>query len=89
MGRVDLGEDEQPRYDFSIMGENVPLDATLEEALPAAQRGFYNRFEMAGRFDATIKVFSREGGKDGETFTAEVYPRNSSLKAKALAPAAM
>jgi len=83
-GRVGLGEGEQPGYDFSVRGENVPLDATLEEALPAAQREFYNRFEMAGRFDATIKVFSREGGKGVETFTAEVYPRNSSLKAKVL-----
>jgi hypothetical protein len=72
---------EQPVYDFSIKGEGIPLDTTLAEALPAAQREFYNQFEASGHFDATVKVFNSEGKG---TFTAEIFPKNSSIKAKAL-----
>ena len=59
-GKANIGGGEQPRYDFLIKGEDIPLDKTLEEALPAAQREFYNQFETSGRFDATIKVFNSE-----------------------------
>ena len=62
-------------------GEDIPLDATLEAALPAAQKEFYNQFESQGLFDMTISVVSTD---KGEMFTAEVFPKNSSLKAKAL-----
>ena len=80
-GKANAGGGEQPVYDFLIKGENIPLDTTLAEALPAAQREFYNQFEASGRFDATVKVFNSEGVG---TFTAEIFPKNSSIKAKAL-----
>jgi hypothetical protein len=99
-GKAVLGQGERPRYDFVIKAENVPIDKMLEDALPAAQKEFYNQFEMAGRFDATIKVFNPEGKEKGpfdgsttptagltqgrETFTAEIFPKNGTLKAKAL-----
>jgi hypothetical protein len=80
-GKVTFGGRQQPAYDLLINGENVPLDATLEQALPAAQKEFYNQFEMSGRVDANIKVISTSGTKAGG-FTAEVFPKNSSIKAK-------
>ena len=79
-GKANIGG-EQPVYDFLIKGEGIPLDMTLAEALPAAQKEFYNQFEASGRFDATVKVFNSEGVG---TFTAEIFPKNSSIKAKAL-----
>ncbi len=79
-GKVNTGG-EQAVYDFLIKGKDIPLDATLAEALPAAQKEFYNQFEASGRFDATVKVFNPEGRG---TFTAEIFPKNSSIKAKAL-----
>jgi hypothetical protein len=85
-GRVGFSG-EHPTYDIMINSEDVPLDATLAEALPAAQREFYNQFETSGRIDAQIKVVSgTEPGKTGETpgFVAEVFPKGGSIKAKAL-----
>ncbi len=80
-GKVGLGHGEYPLYDIVAKGENIPLDATLEEALPPAQKEFYDQFESHGLFDTTISVTSTD---KGEMFTAEVFPKNSSLKAKAL-----
>jgi len=83
-GKVGFGRGESPSYDIVAKGENIPLDATLEAALPAAQKEFYNQFETQGLVDATVKVVSA-GGKDiASSFTAEVFPKKSSLKAKAL-----
>jgi AsmA-like C-terminal region len=80
-GKVGLGHGEHPLYDIVAKGENIPLDVTLEEALPSAQKEFYNQFESHGLFDTTISVASTD---KGEMFTAEVFPKNTSLKAKAL-----
>ncbi len=80
-GKVDLEHGERPLYDIVAKGEDIPLDATLEEALPPAQKEFYNQFESHGLFDMTISVVSTD---KGDMFTAEVFPKNSSLKAKVL-----
>jgi hypothetical protein len=83
-GKVGFGRGTSPSYDIVAKGEDIPLDATLEAALPAAQKEFYNQFETEGLVDATVKVVST-GGKDiASAFTAEVFPKKSSLKAKAL-----
>jgi hypothetical protein len=83
-GKVALGGDRQPEYDFVINSRNIPLDSTLEQALPAAQKNFYSQFEMAGTIDANITVVTpKDNGRTG-TFVAEVFPRNSSIKAKVL-----
>ncbi|MGD0573316.1 MAG: hypothetical protein ABSB11_09910 [Sedimentisphaerales bacterium] len=80
-GKVGLEHGKHPLYDIVAKGENIPLDATLEEALPPAQKEFYDQFESHGLFDTTISVVSTD---KGEMFTAEVFPKISSLKAKAL-----
>jgi hypothetical protein len=83
-GKVGLGRGDSPSYDIVAKGENIPLDATLEAALPAAQKEFYNQFETQGLVDTTVKVASA-GSKDiASIFTAEVFPKKSSLKAKVL-----
>ena len=80
-GKVGLGHGERPLYDIVAKGENIPLDATLEEALPPAQKEFYNQFEANGLFDMSISVVSND---KSEMFTAQVFPKHSSLKAKSL-----
>ncbi|MGD1042536.1 MAG: hypothetical protein ABR913_05665 [Sedimentisphaerales bacterium] len=83
-GKVGFGRGVSPSYDIVVKGENIPLDATLEAALPVEQKEFYNQFETQGLIDATVKVVSA-GSKDiASTFTAEVFPKKSSLKAKVL-----
>ncbi|MFH1371819.1 MAG: AsmA-like C-terminal region-containing protein [Planctomycetota bacterium] len=83
-GKANLGQGEKPTYDVLVEGKGIPLDSTLEEALPAAQRDIYNQFEMAGLIDATIKIFNPQGGQGAGSFTAEVFPKGSSIKAQAL-----
>ena len=39
-GKVGLGHGEHPLYDIVAKGENIPLDAMLEEALPPRRRSF-------------------------------------------------
>ncbi|MGA2071390.1 MAG: hypothetical protein ABSG97_08560 [Sedimentisphaerales bacterium] len=80
-GRVGLGHGGRPLYNIVAKGEDIPLDATLENALPPAQKEFYNQFESRGLFDMTISIASDD---KGGMFTAEVFPKNNSLKAKAL-----
>jgi hypothetical protein len=80
-GRVGLEHGERPLYNVVANGENIPLDATLEESLPPAQKEFYNQFESHGLFDMTISVVSTD---KGDIYKAQVFPKNSSLKAKAL-----
>lgn len=83
-GRVSFSQLGQPIYDIVINGENIPLDSTLEESLPPAQRGFYNQFETAGKIDATIRVSSGQNQSKADAFLAEVFPKGSSLKLKTL-----
>jgi small nuclear ribonucleoprotein (snRNP)-like protein len=83
-GKVGFGLGVIPSYDIVVKGENIPLDATLEAALPTAQKEFYNQFETQGLVDATVKVVSAGRKDTASTFTAEVFPKKSSLKAKAL-----
>jgi hypothetical protein len=80
-GKVGLGHGKRPLYDIVAKGTNIPLDATLEEALPPAQKEFYNQFESHGLFDMTISIVSSD---TCDVFKAEVFPKNTSLKAKAL-----
>jgi hypothetical protein len=75
---------ERPTYDILINAEDVPLDAVLAEALPSAQRDFYNEFETSGRIDAKIKIVRKTGESSEGTFKAEVFPQGSSIKPKVL-----
>ena len=83
-GKAGFGRDVIPSYDIMVKGENIPLDATLEAALPAAQKEFYDQFETQGLVDATVNVVSAGRKDSAATFTAEVFPKKSLLKAKAL-----
>jgi len=83
-GKAGPGEGGGPRYDFEVKAENIPLDSTLAEALPAPQREFYNQFEMSGHVDATIKVSNPTGKPGAGTFLADVFPKGGSVKARIL-----
>ncbi len=48
----------KPIYDVTIDVSNIPLDSTLELALPEAQRQLYAQFRPAGLADGEIKVFT-------------------------------
>jgi hypothetical protein len=83
-GKAGPGEGGRPKYDFVVKAENIPLDSTLAEALPATQKEFYNQFEMGGLVDATVKISNPTGEQGAGTFSAEVFPKGGSIKARVL-----
>lgn len=65
-------------YDVSIKVNNIPLDSTLEAALPDRQKNLYNRIQPTGLADGWVKVSSQ--GSEPATFTADLSFKKASLK---------
>ncbi len=65
-------------YDMSLEVNNVPLDSTLEAALPDRQKSLYNRIQPTGLADGWVKVSSQ--GSEPATFTADLSFKKASLK---------
>ena len=65
-------------YDMSIKVNNVPLDSTLEAALPEWQRNLYKRIHPTGLADGGIKVSGQ--GSEPATFAADLSFKRASLK---------
>jgi hypothetical protein len=79
-GSVTQRDTEHPVYYISINASEVPLDTTLEAALPSKQRDFYSRFDMTGTVDADIKVFTEKTVSAQISYIAEVLFQGASLK---------
>jgi hypothetical protein len=81
-GRVtDRGTD-TPAYAISIDATDIPLDATLAEALPSQHRAWYRHFEPRGTADIRARVFgTRAADSAGPvSFLADLSCRQGSLK---------
>ena len=50
----------KPNYYLSVDAKDVPLDATLRDALPVRYRELFHRFDLSGSADIRARVFSRE-----------------------------
>jgi len=81
-GIIQQPRGKQPEYDITVSGENIGLDETLREALPAAQRDLYDKLEMTGLMDTEIKIFSDRDAGGPTRYVAEVYPKDACLKSK-------
>lgn len=78
-GKIMDRRADRPVYYVSIRADNIPLDATLAEALPSKQRNLYERFDMAGSADADVKVFTPKEPAAPTSFLANVTLKESSL----------
>ncbi len=78
-GNVRGVDSDNPRFNIVITADNVPIDDTLINALPAGQRAFYEKFDVDARTDAEIKVFPHEGGVRAVEYIARVTVRDASL----------
>lgn len=76
-GRVTACDTNQPMYNILVEAENVPLDSTLVEALPARQKQFCRQFKTDGLVDGEIEISTAEGGLTD--FTADVLFKKASL----------
>jgi hypothetical protein len=77
-GEVVTTSDNSSIYDVSIKANNVPLDSTLEAALPERQRNLYKRIHPTGLADGWIKVSSQ--GSEPANYTADLSFKKASLK---------
>jgi hypothetical protein len=79
-GKVTACRTDRPLYDISVTAEDIPLDSTLANALPPAQKDFYEQLRMSGLADADIKIFTPTAHPDPLTFVAEVFFKKTSLR---------
>jgi len=77
-GEVATHSDNSSIYDVSLKVNNVPLDSTLEAALPDRQRNLYKRIHPTGLADGWIKVSSHSS--EPANFTADLSFKKASLK---------
>ncbi len=78
-GKAINDSDDRLIYDVTIDVNNIPLDSTLESALPDRQRKLYSQFRPAGLADGEIKVFTSEQEFGPASFIADLSFKESSL----------
>jgi len=75
---TDINSD-KPRFNVIIDANSFPIDDTLKSALPAAQKKFYERFEVDAITNVKITVFPNEVGKRLVEYIADVSIAGASL----------
>jgi hypothetical protein len=76
-GEVATGSPDEMAYDILLDVNNIPLDSTLEAALPERQRDLYNRIHPAGLAAGRVKVSGQ--GSAPANFTAGLSFKKASL----------
>ncbi len=79
-GRITEIEKPAPRFYIEISADDVPIDDRFMDALPANQRRFYEKFTLAARTDAEIKVFPNEVGTREVEYIGNVKISGASLE---------
>ncbi len=81
-GKVSDYNTGKPVYYIAVDANDVPLDATLGEALPPGHREMYKRFDVSGTADMRAKVFNLGDANNvgPVSFLADVSCRMASLK---------
>jgi hypothetical protein len=79
-GKVADRSGSKPGYYISIDAKGIPLDATLQDALPARHRDLFRRCGLGGLADVRARVFSTSaagapGGPAGMNSDVPVRPR--------------
>lgn len=81
-GKITARNTNRPTYDISINVNNIPMDSTLEAALPERQRNLYNKFCPTGLADGLIKVSTQDSPSPG--FIANMSFKKASLESDKL-----
>ena len=81
-GEIAIGSDNKSTYDISVDVNNLPLDSTLEAALPKKQRDLYKQFHPAGLVDGCTKVSTQNTAS--ASFTADLSFKETSLNSDQL-----
>jgi hypothetical protein len=78
---VTSGENKQT-YDINARINNIPLDSTLEAALPAKQRDLFKRFDPCGLASGWVNISAQT--ESPASFTADLSFEKASMKSDKL-----
>ena len=81
-GAIAVDSDKKSIYDISVDVNNLPLDSTLEAALPKKQKDLYKQFHPAGLADGCVKVSTQNAAS--ASFTADLSFKETSLSSEQL-----
>lgn len=79
-GKVIDTDTSQPKFDLVIDVNNVPLDATLANALPLRERNLYNQFNPSGSGRGRILVRNEAADSNKVDFTADLNFGETTLR---------
>lgn len=77
-GRLITQSEDKPTYDISVNVHNLPLDSTLEEALPEKQKTLYTRCHPGGLANGWVKIMKQDTAPS--SFVADLSFEQASLK---------
>ncbi|UCE47400.1 MAG: hypothetical protein JSW47_17595, partial [Phycisphaerales bacterium] len=77
-GEVKTRGTDKPTYDLTAKVHNLPLDSTLQDALPRKQRDLFERFRPSGLVDGWIRFSASE--REPASYTADLSFKQASLK---------
>jgi hypothetical protein len=88
-GKVITSNSDNPIYNILIDVNNIPLDSTLEQALPDREKHLCSQFDLAGMVDGRINVSTPidntgEQNPGPASYTADLLFKNASLKSDKL-----
>ena len=83
-GKAVIDSGDKPIYDILIDVNNVPLDATLKQALPEKQRYLSDQFDLTGLADGRINVSTSEQDSNSADYAADLSFKNASLRSNEL-----
>ncbi len=81
-GEIAIGSDNKSTYDICVDVNNLPLDSTLEAALPKKQRDLYKQFHPAGLANGRVKVSTQNAAS--AAFTADLSFKEASVSSSRL-----
>lgn len=81
-GQVAGRNTARPMVDITIDANDIPLDATLRQALPVSYGAMTKRFETTGTANVRAKVFTRDDPNQADPigFSADVSVRSATVK---------
>ncbi len=82
-GEVVTSGTDKKAYDLTARVENIPLDSTLEAALPKKQKDLFERFDPSGLASGWVNISATD--KAPASVTADLSFKNASLKSDRLA----
>ncbi|MEN6386069.1 MAG: hypothetical protein ABFD79_12850 [Phycisphaerales bacterium] len=79
-GNITDANTPEPRYDFNIVGKNVPIDNKLLAAFPAEQKKTFGNLDMQAKGDADIYIHSTDNNEMPIDYAAKLKIKGDYVK---------